>query len=216
MVEVTLLAHIRLPFPLHVRYPWPIDMRRSTLRLPSLFALLLSSCAAPPPTRAPVDVVVLASRPAQAAPEVEDSPRQPAPPSSARYILKSDVPNTPENAAVIAFCERYRTAVEEKNVDLLVSMAAPDYYEDGGNVDPADDVDAQALESYLRTSFGNAQEIRYEIHYRRIVRENDVILVDYFYTATYRFAGAQPKTLSDDNRMVLVLAGDGFLIQSGM
>ncbi|MDI3291483.1 hypothetical protein [Polyangium sp. 15x6] len=215
MVEVTLLAHIRLPFPLHVRYSRPIDMRRSTLHLPSLFALLLSSCAAPPPP-APVDVVVLASRHAQAAPEVEDSPRQPAPLPPARFIPSSDVPDTPENAAVIAFCERYRKAVEEKNVDLLLSMAAPDYYEDGGNVDPSDDVDAQGLVSYLRTSFGNAQEIRYEIHYLRIVRKKDVIHVDYSYTATYRFAGAQPKTISDDNQMVLVLAGDNFLIQSGM
>ncbi|MDI1475464.1 hypothetical protein [Polyangium sp. y55x31] len=187
-------------------------MRRS-LRLPSLFALLLSSCGAPPPPRVPVDVVVPAVRSTQVAPEVEELPQRQAPIALAP---KSDVPDTPENAAVIGFCERYRKAVEEKNVDVLVSLAAPDYFEDGDNDDPIDDIDAQNLERHLRTLFAGVEQIQYEIHYHRIVGEEGVIFVDYSYTASYRFAGAKPKNVSDDNRMVLVRTADGFLIRSGM
>src|SRR5258708_6690153 len=78
------------------------------------------------------------------------------------YIPNTDVEDTGENRKIIAFCEKYRHAVELKDVGVLLSMAAPDYYEDGGNVDAADDIDFAGLRDHLTGRFQNATGIRYE------------------------------------------------------
>ena len=53
------------------------------------------------------------------------------------------------NRQVIAFCEDYRHAVEKRNTGLLLRLADPKYYEDGGNVDTSDDLDYAGLQAYL-------------------------------------------------------------------
>src|ERR1044071_3894793 len=65
------------------------------------------------------------------------------------YIPNTDVEDNDDNRKVIAFCEKYRHAVEERNVPLLLDMASPSYYEDGGNVDATDDMDYAGLREYL-------------------------------------------------------------------
>ena len=60
---------------------------------------------------------------------------------SKSYIPNTDVEDTSSNRKVVAFCEEYRHAVEEKDVGKLLSMASPRYFEDGGNTNPEDDID---------------------------------------------------------------------------
>ena len=86
------------------------------------------------------------------------------------YIPNTDVEDNDENRKVIAFCEKYRHAVEERNVPLLLSMASPRYYEDGGNVDATDDMDFAGLRDYLEGRFKDTRAIRYEIRYRKVNR----------------------------------------------
>jgi hypothetical protein len=135
------------------------------------------------------------------------------------YIPNTDVDDNSENRKVIAFCEKYRHAVELKNVGELLSMASPKYYEDGGNVDASDDIDYAGLKDYLTTKFQTATAIRYEIRYRRIVRENTVIHVDYTFSASYRIPGSKGlewRRKVDDNRIDLVPYQEDFRILSGM
>jgi hypothetical protein len=61
------------------------------------------------------------------------------------YIPNTDVEDRDDNRKIIEFCEKYRHAVEERNVPLLVQMASPSYFEDGGNVDASDDMDYAGL-----------------------------------------------------------------------
>ena len=65
------------------------------------------------------------------------------------YIPNTDVEDTAENRGVISFCEEYRRAVEQRKIGLLLQLAAPSYYEDGGNVDATDDIDYAGLKDYL-------------------------------------------------------------------
>src|SRR3954470_10964834 len=88
------------------------------------------------------------------------------------YIPNTDVEDNDDNRRVISFCEKYRHAVEERNVPLLLQMASPSYYEDGGNVDASDDMDFTGLKDYLEGRFKEARAIRYEIRYRRITAGN--------------------------------------------
>ncbi|MEZ4297933.1 MAG: hypothetical protein R3B70_23455 [Polyangiaceae bacterium] len=158
------------------------------------------------------------------------------------YIPNTDVEDTDDNRKVVTFCEKYRHAVELKDVGELVRLASPDYYEDGGNVDAADDLDYAGLKEYLASRFGDARAIRYEIRYRRVLRQQlpqkddgdpthakdakgqdplELIFVDYTYSASYRIPAAKGgdewRRRVEDNRLeILRYPDDTFLIVAGM
>jgi hypothetical protein len=139
---------------------------------------------------------------------------------AAHYIPNTEVEDTAFNRDVIQFCEEYRKAVERKNVGLLLQLAHPNYYEDGGNIDASDDLDYAGLKIYLQDRFEQAKAIRYEIRYRRVGKgRNDTIFVDYTYSASYKL----PVDTVDvwrravaDNRLELVRHKDTFRILAGM
>jgi hypothetical protein len=139
---------------------------------------------------------------------------------SKAYIPNTDVEDSGENRKVIAFCEDYRHAVEEKDVGKLITMASPTYYEDGGNTNPEDDVDFDGLKEYLQSTFVKTQTIRYEIRYRRVsTNEAKRVFVEYTYSASYRIPGLKGeewKHTVADNRLELVPDGEGFKITAGM
>jgi hypothetical protein len=135
------------------------------------------------------------------------------------YIPNTDVEDNDENRKLISFCERYRHAVENKDVATLLKLAAPSYYEDGGNADPTDDIDYAGLKAYLTTKFQEATAIRYEIRYRRIAKDKDLVYVDYTFSASYRIPGPKGdewRRKVDDNRLELVPYQDEFRIVAGM
>jgi len=139
---------------------------------------------------------------------------------SKSYIPNTDVEDSSENKKVIAFCEQYRHAVEDKDVGTLLKLASPRYYEDGGNTNPEDDIDADGLKDYLTSTFVKTQTIRYEIRYRRVsFNENKKIFIEYTYSASYRIPGLKGeewKHTVADNRLELVAEGDSFKILAGM
>ena len=87
---------------------------------------------------------------------------------SKSYIPNTDVEDTSENRKVVSFCEKYRRAVEERDIEGLVSMASTRYFETGGNAKSGDDIDYNGLRKYLATKFKITKAIRYEIRYHRI------------------------------------------------
>ncbi len=135
------------------------------------------------------------------------------------YIPNTDVEDNEDNRKLVSFCERYRHAVENKDVPTLLKLAAPSYYEDGGNADPSDDMDYAGLKAYLTSKFQDATAIRYEIRYRRIAKEKDLIYVDYTFSASYRIPGPKGdewRRKVDDNRLELVPYQDEYRIVAGM
>src|ERR1700759_818113 len=90
------------------------------------------------------------------------------PACSPSMIPNTDVEDNSQNRKVIAFCEEYRHAVEDKDVGRLVKLASPRYFEDGGNTNPEDDIEFDGLKDYLTATFVKTQAIRYEIRYRKV------------------------------------------------
>lgn len=139
---------------------------------------------------------------------------------SPAVIPNTDVLDTPENRDLITFCERYRRAVELKNIGMLLEMAAPSYYEDGGTLDPTDDMDHAGLADYLRNKYVEAESVRYEIRYRRVSKgRQDRFLVDFTYSASFRVptaSGAEWRRKVSENRLEIVPHGEKYLIVSGM
>lgn len=156
-----------------------------------------------------------------------------------RYIPNTDVEDTDDNRKVITFCEKYRHAVELKDVGELLKLASNDYYEDGGNVDASDDLDYAGLKDYLTSKFQDARAIRYEIRYRRVLRQEvpqdeggngkpaangdalELIYVDFTYSASYRIPSAKGgdewRRRVEDNRLeILRYPNDEYRIVAGM
>lgn len=135
-------------------------------------------------------------------------------------IPNTDVEATSFNRHVIQFCEDYRHAVEHRNIALLLQMADPRYYEDGGNIDASDDLDYAGLKKYLEDQFRDTKAIRYEIRYRRVGKgRHNTIYVDYTYSASYKIPtkdGDVWRRTVADNRLELVPSGQSFKILSGM
>lgn len=139
---------------------------------------------------------------------------------SKEYIQNTDVEVSDFNREVIEFCEKYRRAVEYRNVPLLLSLAHPNYYEDGGTVDASDDIDYSGLKEYLQSEFRETRAIRYEIRYRNVsAGRKDVIFVDFTYSGSYKIptpeGDAWRRSVADD-RIELIKEGDTFKILSGM
>ena len=129
-------------------------------------------------------------------------------------IANTDVPDTAENRDIVAFCERYRHAVEARDARTLLAMASPRYFEDAGTPDGADDYGVEGLSRLLTLWADEVNEVRYEIRYRRITipQDNpDRIQVDYTYTGSYtihRPAGPPPEPTSRSRRATLHLIID--------
>lgn len=146
----------------------------------------------------------------------------------AAHIPNTTVEDTAENREVVAFVERYRRAVEARDVRALLEMASPRYLDDNGTPGGDDDLDFDSLREKLSAWRDRVLDVRYEIKYRRVTYDQDKIFVEFRYTASFRVAtpdGSErwARRLGD-HRLVLTRelgeegsAGDGrFLILAGM
>ncbi len=129
-------------------------------------------------------------------------------------IANTDVCDTPENREVLSVCEAYRTALEKRDAAALLALTSRDYFEDGGNDDPSDDIGRAELETYLSDQFKNVQEIRYELRYRKIT-PGPTIRVDVTHSASFRF-GTEWKRSVSDNTIELKREDGKLLILGGM
>jgi hypothetical protein len=139
---------------------------------------------------------------------------------SKSYIPNTDVEDTSDNRKVVGFCEKYRRAVEERDIEGLVGMASTRYFETGGNAKSGDDIDYNGLRAYLATKFKLTKAIRYEIRYHRISEtEEKIVNVDFTYTASFQIPTQKGDVWNRavrDNRIQLVREGDSFKILAGM
>lgn len=139
---------------------------------------------------------------------------------SKAYIPNTDVEDTSQNRDVVLFCERYRHALEDKNVAEMIKVMSPGYFEDGGNTKNEDDADYDKVREFLTGDFLHTMGIRYEIRYRRITyTETKHIYVDYTYAAAWKLPGLKQDEWHHrvaDNRLDLVRDGDAYKIVAGM
>ena len=135
-------------------------------------------------------------------------------------IPNTTVEDTSDNRAVVQFVEKYRHAVQRKDVAALLSLASPRYLDDNGSPAGTDDIDYENLKARLTLWKDNVLDVRYEIRYRNITYRETTVWVDYTYTGNYRIKSPDGTTRWSrrlaDNRLILDNRGDSFLILSGM
>ncbi len=135
-------------------------------------------------------------------------------------IPNTDVPDTAENREAIRFVERYRHAVEQRDVGGILALVSPRFYDDNGTPTTDDDRDLDRLRQELAELSDRLLDVRYEMRYRRVTHEPSRVLVDYTYTSSFKIAtpeGDHWETRLNDNRIELVRDDEGELqIMSGI
>jgi len=135
------------------------------------------------------------------------------------YIPNTALEDTPENWEIVRFCERYRHAVQDMNIGLLLSLASPRYFDNSGTVTGDDDFDYRGLEQILKERFKNIESVRYEIKYRDVYEMDGLVMVEYTYTLSFQYRVGEKSQWANktaDNRLELERVEGGFLIVTGM
>ena len=108
----------------------------------------------------------------------------------------------------------YRKKLEEKQRQLVEEVGKNALYGKGPEDDSIKDLGDQASSAYNREflfELGNGD--------RRVLKEEELIYVDYTFSASYRIPGSKGdewRRKVDDNRLELVPFQDGYRILAGM
>jgi hypothetical protein len=135
-------------------------------------------------------------------------------------IANTRVEDTAANREVLAFVEKYRQAVEARDVGALLAMTSQNYFDDMGTPAGDDDIDFDGLKAGLTRIREEVLGTRYQISYRSVTYAADQrVLVDVLYTGWFRVTttkGPQWKRHLEPHRLVLALEESHFKIISGM
>ena len=104
-----------------------------------------------------------------------------------KNIPNTRVPDTHDNREVLDFVEKYRKAVEDRDIGTLLQLTSRDYFDDNGTPQGDDDIDYDALQAGLQRLRQEVLGARYQISYRAVTfTENSKVLVDLLYTRPTR------------------------------
>jgi hypothetical protein len=135
-------------------------------------------------------------------------------------IPNTHVEDTAENREIIEFVERYRKAVEDRDIATLLNMTSRFYFDDMGTPAGEDDVDFDSLKVGLERMRKDVMAARYQISYRGLTyTPNERVLVDLLYTGWFKVEtpeGPQWKRRLEPHRIVLAREDGKLLIVSGM
>ncbi len=123
---------------------------------------------------------------------------------SPRRIPGTEIDSTADTRAVHAVVQAYRDALEKRDVEAVLALVAPNYYDTAGTPDPADDLDRARLEASLRQDLSRAESLRVEFTLRKIDVSGDEAQAEVFYDTFYRVktpTTSVPRRDSDVHRM---------------
>ncbi|HEX9605383.1 MAG TPA: hypothetical protein VF973_16640 [Myxococcales bacterium] len=134
-------------------------------------------------------------------------------------IPGTTVPDEPQNRAVLQVLANYKQAMEARDPNALLSLAAPGYFDKGDPNRPGDPHDLEGLRKSLPRDFGGVRSLKLDIDVRNLKIDGNSALVDYFGVMRYAVAlptGEKWFTESDDQRMKFVKVDGDWKISSGM
>lgn len=129
-----------------------------------------------------------------------------------KKIPGTDLDDTTETRAVIDVLQKYREAVEKKNVDAITKLADESFRDDGGTSSPDDDLDFASLGNKLSARLSKVADLKLDVTVRRIEfdSEGKVARVTYSYQLAFRLPeySGRAQNESDIKQMMLKRVGD--------
>jgi hypothetical protein len=134
-------------------------------------------------------------------------------------IPGTDIRDTADTRAIYDVLRTYRQALERRDAPALLALTAPDYFDNAGTPDPADDMDRARLEKTLPEDLAKLEGLRVEVTPRRIDVKDATAVAEVFYDAYYRVqtpSGPAPRHDSDIHQIRLKKLGNDWKITSGL
>jgi len=134
-------------------------------------------------------------------------------------IPGTNVPDEPQNRAVLQVLANFKQAMENRDADALLALAAPGYFDKGDPSRPTDPHDLAGLRRSVPKDFNGVRSLKLDIDIRNVKIEGDSAQVDYFGVMRYAIAvpnGEKWFSESDDQRMKFVKIDGDWKISSGM
>lgn len=141
-----------------------------------------------------------------------------------RLLPDSSIVDTKENRAVTEFMNTYRQAIVAKDIDAIMALIAPDYYEDNaGRIKESSAYGYSKLREKLETAFSHTGDLTLMLHIQHVQRLGSMFEVVYYFNEQGQLnfpAGTEWVATADVNRMMLRMKGaslkDGLEIVSGL
>jgi len=135
-----------------------------------------------------------------------------------RQIPGTTIDDNSDTRAILGVMERYRNAVETKDVKAIVGLVDKSFKDDGGSTTPDDDLDFETLQKKLTARFLKLDNIRLDIEVRSIMIKENAALAVYFYTTRFDLPGLAQKPLADSDvkQMSFKLVASQWKIVSGI
>ena len=135
------------------------------------------------------------------------------------YFPGTTIARNEQNRKIIETVEQYRRRMMERNVEGLLVLASPNYFEDSGTPRSDDDYGFDGLKKVLETQLPRVKSLRYDIEYRNIRVTGDQAEVEVFLDGSFELesqAGDRYRRVNDYHRFVLEQENDKWKFLSGM
>lgn len=126
---------------------------------------------------------------------------------------------TDENRAILETMENYRQRLVQKNVNGILVLASPRYFEDSGTPRADDDYGVDGLRKVLESKLARVKTMRYEIEYRKLSVTGNRAELEAYLNGSFELesrSGDRYRRVSDFHRFVLEHEGEHWKFLSGM
>jgi hypothetical protein len=135
------------------------------------------------------------------------------------YFPGTTIVRNDQNRKIIETVETYRRRMVERNVEGLLLLAAPSYFEDSGTPRSDDDYGYEGLRQVLMNRLKRVKSLRYDIEYRNIRVTGKEAEVEVFVDGSFELAaesGDRYRRVNDYHRFKLEQEDDRWKFTSGM
>ncbi len=135
-----------------------------------------------------------------------------------RFLPGTEIRDTPDTHAIANLLETYRQALEKRDVPAIMDLAAPNYFDNSGTPDPADDVDRAGLEKRLQ-DLADVTALRVQFSVRDIQAKGDKGTAEVFFDQYYRVStpnGPVARHDADVHRMTVEKINGQWKFASGL
>jgi hypothetical protein len=134
-------------------------------------------------------------------------------------IPGTNVRDNPQNRAVLDVLAQYKAAMEARDANALLSLAAPGYFDKGDAAHPNEARTYDGLKKELPEDLKSVKSVHLDLTLRDVQVQDDKAHIDYY--AVLRYALATPTgekwfSQADDARMRLVKVDGTWKISSGL
>jgi ketosteroid isomerase-like protein len=139
---------------------------------------------------------------------------------SPKLIPGTEIRDNDDNHQILAMLSGYRAALEARNLEAIMVLVSPRFFDDAGTPDGSDDFDYSGLKTKLANWVGKTQAVRATIQVKRIDVKGDVATVRFYYELNYQLKGLEDgstwKRDSDSKEMTLRRENGRWMISRGI